>query len=101
MLELATIDLYGHDGKWLNCLATISKFVTTDPVRPGNSGVFVFSLMTCLGKLHRTARLYLESILAKALLRLSLAKCPKCQESNARRIPTSAETRTSAETIIK
>ena len=44
MLELATIGLYGHDlGEWLNCLATISKFVTTDPVRPGNSGS-LFSL---------------------------------------------------------
>ena len=44
MLELATIGLYVHDGEWLNCLATISKFVTTAPVRPGNSGVFVSSL---------------------------------------------------------
>ena len=44
MLELATIGLYGHDGERLNCLATISKFLTTDHMRPGNSGVFVFSL---------------------------------------------------------
>ena len=43
MLELATIGLYGQDGEWLNCLATISNFVTTD-TRPGNSVVFVFSL---------------------------------------------------------
>ena len=43
MLELATICLYGHDGEWLNDLVTISKFVTTAPVRPGNSGVVVFS----------------------------------------------------------
>ena len=43
-LELATIGLYGHDGEWLNCLAAISKFVTTHPVRPENSGVFVLSL---------------------------------------------------------
>ena len=44
MLELTTIGLYGHDGEWLNCFATISKFVTTDHMRPGSSGVFVFSL---------------------------------------------------------
>ena len=44
MIEVATIGLYGHDREWLNCLATISKFVTTNPVRPGNSGVFAFSL---------------------------------------------------------
>ena len=44
MLDLATIGLYGHDGEWLNCLATISKFVTTAPVRPGDSGFFVFSM---------------------------------------------------------
>ena len=44
MLELATIGLYSHDGEWLSCLATISKFETTNPVRPGNSGVFVFCL---------------------------------------------------------
>ena len=44
LLELATVDLYGHDGEWLNCLAIISRFVNMDPVRPENSGVFVFSL---------------------------------------------------------
>ena len=33
MLELATIVLYGHDGKWLSCLATITKFVTTNPMK--------------------------------------------------------------------
>ena len=42
MVELATIGFYGNDGEWLN--ATISKFVATDPVRPGNGRVFVFSL---------------------------------------------------------
>ena len=44
MLKLATIGLYGHDGEWPNCPMTISKFVITNPVRPGNSGVLVFSL---------------------------------------------------------
>ena len=44
MLELATTGLYGNDGEWFSCLATISKFVTTNPVGPGNSGVFMFSL---------------------------------------------------------
>ena len=44
MMEVATTGLYGHDRVWLNCFVTISKFVTTNPVRPGNSGVFVFSL---------------------------------------------------------
>ena len=42
MLELATIVLYGHDGEWLSCLATITKFLTTNPVRPGNSGSLCF-----------------------------------------------------------
>ena len=44
MLELATTGVYGYDGEWLNCLATISKYVTTNPVRPRNSWAFVFSL---------------------------------------------------------
>ena len=92
MLELATSGLYGHDGEWLNCLATISKFVFTNPVRPGNSGVFVFSLWQVSVNCIVHARLCSDSILAKALLRLSLVKFPKCQESKILGIPTSAET---------
>ena len=51
MLELATVGLYGHDGEWLDYLVTISKFVTTAPVRPGNIGVFELS-MASPGKLQ-------------------------------------------------
>ena len=69
MLELATFGLYGN-GEWLN--VSRPKFINTVSVRPGNT---------------RVSRWYvLDSALAKALRRLSLVKCPKSQESNARRI---------------
>ena len=72
MLELATVGLYGHDCEWLNYRATISKFVTTAPVRPGNRGVFVFSLWQArAGKLHRTAICWGRIA--------QMIKCSKCQ----------------------
>ena len=72
MLVHATVGLYGHDGMWLKLSPDYFLVCNHDPCKIREyRGLCVLSI-TSLCKLHRTARICLDSVLAEALLSYSL-----------------------------
>ena len=72
MLVHATVGLYGHDGMWLKLSPYYFVVCNHDPCNAREyRGLCVLSI-TSPGKLHRTAIICLDSVLAEALLKYSL-----------------------------
>ena len=72
MLVHPTVGLYGHDGMWLKLSPYYFLVYNHDPCKTREyRDLCVFSI-TSPGKLHRTARICLDSVLAEALLKYSL-----------------------------
>ena len=66
--------VFAHDGEWLKLSRNYFLVCNQGPCETREKRGLCFPSMTSPGKLHRTARICLDSVLAEAMLKHSLVK---------------------------